>query len=247
MNTEDRMVRFGTNENLANHIESSVYMRLGTIKSEYRKIENLLEELSRETQMENGVMKPTIVLVFPYILGYYRLYGYDQKAFEILKGFHQKGNWDVILFRYDSNFEVINWLPLYRNIQTNIYRTNSGYSHSIVKDLIDVIKNPDFDRYNFEYRSLLSRKDYFPDGCLDEVKDIHIISDGHNFALDLYLPLIRAILRRENVRRENSDTKPLEVLLYNINFDSQWFSQWFNYLNIEVQVRPGANHLKFFV
>ena len=127
----------------------------------------------------------------------------------------------------------MNWLPLHRNVQFNRL-AYPDLLDSSVKDLIDVIKKPDFDRYDFEYRSLLGKKELFPNGWLDEVKDIHIISDGRY--LDRYVPLMRAILTIENARRENKE--PLEISLY---FDSGFITVS-SYLE---DMLPGGKYLNF--
>ena len=83
-----------------------------------------------------------------------------------------------------------------------------------VNNLIDVIRDPNFDRYDFAYQSILSRKDFFNETCLKGVNKIYV---SYNLILDGYIKNALAILRMVNARRSKTDVEPLRIAYNNPN------------------------------
>eukprot|EP00111_Clytia_hemisphaerica_P014644 TCONS_00043159-protein len=86
----------------------------------------------------------------------------------------------------------------------------------ILKDLLDVIKEPDFNRYEYMYQYLLSRDDLFNETCMTGITMIHIYTQL--IPHDVYIPYFVALLKQVNALREIKKTQPLRIKIYPQSF-----------------------------
>ena len=137
-----------------------------------RRVIELTKQLYNERIMGNDEnIKQTIVFMAWQASGNYVI----SVVLRILQALQIERHWTVIVLRVDSQYALIEWLPLNRNIQT-VLRSElfSSLQQPVIKNLFDVIKNPDFDIYDTANRWVSSRKNFFTHDCLKEVKTIHI-------------------------------------------------------------------------
>uniref|UniRef100_A0A7M5UYC7 Uncharacterized protein n=1 Tax=Clytia hemisphaerica TaxID=252671 RepID=A0A7M5UYC7_9CNID len=121
--------------------------------------------------------------------------------------------WDIIIVsRPDIYNSLLNWLPLHRSIQIRFTLDDIN-----LINLIDVIKNPDYDRYEAAYRWISSRNDLFNSSCFGKIDKIHFLVFDY---WDYYYPMALAVLRKENDRREQEKLKPLKIIFYSYLFHS---------------------------
>ena len=74
----------------------------------------------------------------------------------------------------------------------------------MIKNLFDIIKNPDYDIHDVTNHWVMSRKNFFDHDCLKEIKTIHITVYYMRFN---YLPMASAILRKVNTNRRKEKTR----------------------------------------
>ena len=90
-----------------------------------------------------------------------------------LKKLQIEKNWDVIVFCYEYCHEAIyEWLPIHRSIVT--YNLLNYIRNTPIKDLTDLIKNPDFNRFDFSYQFIRHDGNYFNASCMSRFNKIHI-------------------------------------------------------------------------
>uniref|UniRef100_A0A7M5XNR3 Uncharacterized protein n=1 Tax=Clytia hemisphaerica TaxID=252671 RepID=A0A7M5XNR3_9CNID len=167
------------------------------------RIAELMKQLYDEKIMGNDVnIKQTLVLIINNIIN----------AVDILKNLELLQNerqWTIIVFRIDSSYSPIDWLPLNRNIQTKVAFGNSfSLQHPVFKTLFDVIKNPDYDVYDMSYRLVMSKKNLFTDDCMKDIRNIIVTVGQMKFT---YTPMASAILRKVNAQRSKVKQDPLEI------------------------------------
>uniref|UniRef100_A0A7M5XMD5 Uncharacterized protein n=1 Tax=Clytia hemisphaerica TaxID=252671 RepID=A0A7M5XMD5_9CNID len=156
--------------------------------------------------MGNDVnIKQTLVLIIEHII-------FNADSDDILKNLEFLQNerqWTIIVFRIGTYYKPIDWLPLNRNIQTQV-ETYDGFSlsHPVIRTLFNVIKNPDYDVYDMTYRWVMSEKNFFTDDCMKEVRKIIVTVKRMEF---LYVPIASAILRKVNAHRSKVNQEPLEI------------------------------------
>ena len=105
------------------------------------------------------------------------------------------------------------WLPLHRYFDREPYNSEGTITDVMIKDLTDVIRNPDFDKYEMAFRWAMSRDDFFNLPCLKQINKLHIMVDDW---WDFCVPMALAILKKENTRRKRKWQlrKPLKIVLY---------------------------------
>eukprot|EP00111_Clytia_hemisphaerica_P003062 TCONS_00008677-protein len=175
------------------------------IKNEKRKIAELMKQIYDDKIMGNDVnIKQTLVLTIEHIK--YADFDDILKSLELLQNERQ---WTIILFRIDTYFKRIDWLPLNRNIQTQVgLMVGVSLQHPVIKTLFDVIKNPDYDVYDMTYRWIMSKKNLFTDDCMKEVRKIFVTIYRVRFT---YIPIASAILKKVNAHRSKVNQEPLEI------------------------------------
>uniref|UniRef100_A0A7M6DL03 Cnidarian restricted protein n=1 Tax=Clytia hemisphaerica TaxID=252671 RepID=A0A7M6DL03_9CNID len=115
-----------------------------------------------------------------------------------------------LFFPSDYLNDFPNWLPAHR-LSFSFRTFLPEKSNTILKNLLDVIKEPDFDRYEYMHRYLLSRDDMFNETCMKEITRINIYM---TFPDDLYFPYFVALLKKVNALREIKKTKPLGIKIH---------------------------------
>ena len=125
-----------------------------------------------------------------------KFYEYHWTLFEILEKFQQNKVWDLVIFGdYSKKLKM----PLHRLIYFyDLKSTTEHYLNLRLNDLMDVIKEPDFDRYEFTYRMVESRNDLFNETCMGGIDYVNI---KVAFPSEQYLPIFIALLRKVNIRR----------------------------------------------
>ena len=129
-----------------------------------------------------------------------------------LKSLQEEKNWAIITFEYESCFPNIDWIPKHRVFQLETPSISAGFASpsNSFKDLVDVLKNPNFDRYEYAYQGLVLRRDnLFTEKCFKDVKKIHITTAHRD---DIYLPMALAVLRKVNLQRKKNGLKRLEII-----------------------------------
>ena len=201
LNSEDRVVRVRKSDDLSNIIERN------RRSFETSRIVKLLNRLYEEEIISDAAIKQTFV-----IIGYQK---HMRKILASLRKLQEKRKWAIIILSYYEINERVEWLPLHRYIQ--MYIPNGAIDDELIdedfidltiKELIDVIRNPNFDRYNMAYRWAMEKDDIFNPSCLKQIKKMHIMM---NIWHAVYLPVTLAILRKENTRREQEKREPLEI------------------------------------
>ena len=80
------------------------------------------------------------------------------------------------------------------------------------------MKEPNYDRYDFAYRSILSRKDFFNETCLKGITKIHV---GFSRYHDGHFKNAIAILRMVNRRRNKKHMEPLKIIFQNTSNENR--------------------------
>ena len=197
---EDRAIRLTRNTSI-NRMYRSSMPELLREPFQIRKFQNFANKLYDEPILGNEFVTQTFVLM---------TYHIDQPEFlKSLTRLQNERNWDVIIYWESELGRVADYsieIPLHRLVCKNY----KAYNDFALKNLIDVIKEPTFSRYDF-YRSLTFEDNFFNETCLNGVKKIHITVYVLN---DLYLPMALAIVGKENERRRKKNIEPLKVIFY---------------------------------
>uniref|UniRef100_A0A7M5X5U4 Uncharacterized protein n=1 Tax=Clytia hemisphaerica TaxID=252671 RepID=A0A7M5X5U4_9CNID len=202
-NSEDRMVRVRNSNDLSNIIERNSY------HLEVGKLVELVDRLYEEKIFgdADGMKQSFIVINFHinYYIGLFYL---------SLSKMQNDRKWDIIIMLPDLVDEYnlwLNWLPLHRYIQMNLLIDIN------LINLIDVIKNPDYDRYEAAYRWISSRNDLFNSSCFGKINKITFLV---KYFREAFFPMTLAVLRKENDRREREKLKPLKMVFYSFRYIS---------------------------
>ena len=150
---------------------------------------------------------------------------------ERLRKLQNEKRWAVIILSYGTVGIPTVWPPLHQYIQTHEL-PGGTVEDSTLKDFMDVIRNPNFNRYERTYRWALARNDFFNSSCLKQINKIHILIYLWN---DVYLSMVLAILRKENTRREQEKQEPLKVVFYYLKGNS-----FYNRFKLE----PGVKYIE---
>eukprot|EP00111_Clytia_hemisphaerica_P000686 TCONS_00002034-protein len=186
---------------------NSFRLEYSRYKNEWRRIAELIKQLYDDKIMgDNKNIKQTIVLMGDDVR-------FADEILVYLELLQEERQWAVIIYRTYSQYKPIDWLPLNRNIETQIM-TGITMQHQVIKTLFDVIKNPDFDVYNMTYRWVMSKRNFFTDDCMKEIRKIFITVLYMKFT---YVPMASAILRKVNDHRSKVNQEPLEI-----HFSSYW-------------------------
>ena len=118
--------------------------------------------------------------------------------------------WSIIIVSNTLELEKMEWLPPH-----HYFHHGSSYEGPLfdltIKNLMDVIQNPNYDRYDMTYRWVMASENLLSRSCLRQVNKIHILID---FWWDVYLPMTMAVLRKENDHRKQERQTPLEIVFY---------------------------------
>ena len=216
LNSEDRVVRVRKGDDLVNLFERHAY------RFDYRKMVKLINRLHEKEIFGDAVgLKQTFVIVsFEEI----------EKILPSLRKLQDERKWTIITMPYII-YEIIVWLPLHRFIQIFLL-DDMTLTDIVIKNLMDVIRNPDFDRYDMAYRRVMARNDFFTPSCLKGINKIHFLMSSLWY---VYLPMVMAILRKENNRREQEKQVPLEIIFY---YNWGWPT------NAHFYLQPGGEYMK---
>ena len=121
-----------------------------------QRLAKLLKRVYREVPAAPNVQfKQTLVFFTPYFK--------DEvsSVLENLRKLQDERNWAIIVCQYWSKFKPIKWLPLHRNFQNNVHKMSHSLIQQLSTNLMDVMKNPDYDRYEAAYQWVL-RNDHNP-------------------------------------------------------------------------------------
>ena len=199
---EDRVIKLRKETNM-NHIESSfdVTNKMYATSNADRTMD-LIEQYYNDTVLfskDYFTMEQTFVYIFD-------AYSYHSRMIDNLQRLWESGNWKVIFYttRFDE-FHQKRIIP-FHNI---VFKRVETFMDLSLRHLIDVIKELDFNRYDFKH---LFDKGFFNHTCFRGITKIHIAMDSFD---DLYLPMAFAILDKENQRRQKEESLgPLEIIFY---------------------------------
>ena len=209
---EDRVIRWRKETN-KNHIERNfVVDNFYSWFEPESKMEKLLEQCYDDTVLlgkDYFTMKQTFVYIHDH-------YKHRTGLLQKLERFHELSNWQVILSISIFDLDTVPWrlkIPIH-----NIYlKGTETFMDLSLKNFMDVIKRPGYDRYKF-YRSIPFHDNSFNHSCLRGIKKIHIALAKLD---DLYLPMALAILDKENQhRQENRSLGPMEIIFYTVSTKS---------------------------
>uniref|UniRef100_A0A7M5V0H8 Cnidarian restricted protein n=1 Tax=Clytia hemisphaerica TaxID=252671 RepID=A0A7M5V0H8_9CNID len=172
-------------------------------------LENFLKRLYNEEVRVNDTVKQTLVYL---IMGFRDIERERRNISQILQGLQDYRLWNIIL--HCQNFSPLpNWLPIYQGSFFFTYESApTEIRNVILKDLLDVIKESDFNRYEYMYQYLLSRDDMFNETCMTGITMIHIYTQL--LLHDVYIRYFVALLKKVNALREIKKTQPLSIKIY---------------------------------
>uniref|UniRef100_A0A7M5VFL2 Cnidarian restricted protein n=1 Tax=Clytia hemisphaerica TaxID=252671 RepID=A0A7M5VFL2_9CNID len=132
------------------------------------------------------------------------------EALQILQRLQDDRLWNIILHCQSGCSPPFNWLPIYRfTFSFQSYAMPVKAKNIILKNLLDVIKEPDFNRYEYMHQYLLSRDDLFNETCMKDITMINIyITEGIH---DVYFPFFVGLLKKVNALREIKKKQPLRI------------------------------------
>ena len=131
--------------------------------------------------------------------------------YQILKKLQNEHNCDVIVFCSRDSCPKEIWMPPQRIFVGSPFLFNSKkYDWS---NFAQIIKEPEYDPYEFAYQSIRSRDDFFPQTCLKSIETFHITMTN---LFTFYFPMAVAVLRKENSKRRMMNVKPLKIKFYHI-------------------------------
>ena len=189
-------VRFRKDTNV-NLIESTCDRRSTTSCLEpFYDINKFITNLSNEKIEGNESIGQTFVLMVDH----------TSNVLQPLQKLQDERRWEVIVYwesKVGRNLSSIK-MPLHRVIG------GSFHNDLALKNLKDVVKEPNFSRYDF-YRTIPLKEDFFNGNCLRHIDRLHITV---YFLNDLYLPMLLAIIGKENERRKKKNIEPLKVVFY---------------------------------
>uniref|UniRef100_A0A7M5TQC4 Uncharacterized protein n=1 Tax=Clytia hemisphaerica TaxID=252671 RepID=A0A7M5TQC4_9CNID len=196
LNSEDRVVRVRNSNDLLYIIERNKHY------FEDGRLVKLVDRLYEEKIFgdADGIKQSFIVINFHIGI---------KSVSSSLKKMQNDRKWDIIIMSWNYKYILwLDWLPLHRFIQTLVF------SDIYLINLIDVIKNPDYDRYDAAYQWISSRNDLFNSSCFGKIDKINFMV--YSF-WEYYFPMTLAVLRKENDRREQEKLKPLRIIFWNYN------------------------------
>ncbi|XP_066935427.1 uncharacterized protein [Clytia hemisphaerica] len=165
-------------------------------------IESFLKRLYNEEVRGGDTVKQTLVYLFVGL----------SMGEKILQRLQDDRLWNIIL-HCQTLCPLPNWLPIYRGFFLYLYESlPAEMMNVILKDLLDVIKEPDFNRYEYMYQYLLSRDDLFNETCMTGITMINIYT--LIFPNDVYIPYFVALLKKVNALREIKKTQTLRIKIY---------------------------------
>ena len=172
---------------------------------------------------------------------------YDELYAKIEK-FQRTNKGDVIWF---YNTTPLDWVPFHRSVH---FEADSIFpkERDIIFDahlqsLVDLIKNPDFNRYDFTYQSIRFSEKLFNASCMEKIHKIHVCLNGQ-WEDSVILPTIWSIMKKENERRNTKDSKPLEIILdveADIFKQPKWYPYWYFQAIEQLQEEIGEKNMKF--
>eukprot|EP00111_Clytia_hemisphaerica_P020148 TCONS_00059374-protein len=202
---EDRIIRLTkeANKNVIEKYSSSKYHYTAHLR-----MKKLMNQIYEDTIMfgkDFFATKQTFVFIFDEYFPYVHI------LLPYIEKLRETGIFEVIIYGDASRYESIANLkiPLH-----NLFLTGTpDFTELSLKNLIDVIKNTDFNRYNF-YRSIHFQKDFLNHTCLNGIGTIHIKIASID---DLYLPMALAILQKENEHRKRmGNFKFMKIIFYSL-------------------------------
>ena len=173
------------------------------------KLDKFIEILYKEQIIGNKFTRQTFLLMTSYLR--------DSYSLRPLSQLQNKRSWKVIIYWLSKGDVGVNpyirgsiKMPLHRLMLPNY----EHYSDLSLKNLIDVVKEPNFSRYGY-YRSVPFEKHFFNETCLSGITKLLITVSYLN---DLYLPMALAIIYKENEHRKKSNIEPLKIIFYSYDF-----------------------------
>uniref|UniRef100_A0A7M5V4B5 Uncharacterized protein n=1 Tax=Clytia hemisphaerica TaxID=252671 RepID=A0A7M5V4B5_9CNID len=147
----------------------------------------------------------------------------------------QDDSWNVIVLCDQESCPSEFWMPVHRLLFTDYHRfTTKMYLHQHLADLTNLIKNPDYNRYQFS-QSLPMSKHLFNETCLKDIEEIHI----KTFHLtDAYLPPAMWVTKNVNERRKRLNKEPLEIVFHSRNLVKS-FADYATFIENQ------SNHIRF--
>eukprot|EP00111_Clytia_hemisphaerica_P001959 TCONS_00005517-protein len=215
-----------------NRIERNFALNLHRTGSvPYLRLDRLIEKFHNESLLsgnDSATAKQTFVYIFD------ELSSYVSKVIKNLGRLRETHYWDVIIYT-SSEFLYDDVLKLNIPLHNIVLKSTKVFMDLSLKSLIDVIKRPDYNRYDF-YRSIPFQPGFFNHTCLSKIKKIHIAMPKLD---DLYLPMAMAILDNENKRRKKGgNLEPMEIIFYPIYFTPNRL----NYLNKDLKFLNFQQH-----
>ena len=188
-----------------NHIVRN-YNNFGEYLKSTVSVEKHIDDLIKRFDEDKFIGQQTFVLM----IGKNTAPG-SKKYFPLLKKLHTSKKLDVIIYCHLRRCPNEAWMHLHRLIITSSWSLERIHLEmpSQVKNLLDVIKEPTFDRYDFASRSMLLRKNFFNETCLKGVTKIYMRSF---WFFEGYLKFVIAILRTVNAIRSKERIEPLKFV-----------------------------------
>ena len=159
---EDRIIRLRKDTNL-NNIERSFKLtpsRNGiSIEDDIKPIENnrtlrLIDNLRKEKILGNEGVKQSFVYMVDA--------AQQEEIYKKLRYLQNVMYWDVIIYCKSFLCPLQGWIPPNR---LKIFQLERVFEETEFKNLLDVIKEPSYDRYQF-YQTLALEPDFFNETCL---------------------------------------------------------------------------------
>eukprot|EP00111_Clytia_hemisphaerica_P009130 TCONS_00026816-protein len=212
LNEEERIVQLRKDTNL-NNIERNFLLKEINGEGKFmftanfiapleeHRVIRVVDNLRNEKIQGNGSMKQSFV--------YLTDHTNQEKIYSSLRYLQNEMSWDIIIYCRSYLCPFQGWIAPHRLI---FFQQERAFQASEYKNLIDVIKEPNYDRYKF-YQALKLEPEFFNETCLQNVNKIHI---AMKYNQELYLPLALRIVKRENERRKqtNFTMNPLEIIFY---------------------------------
>ena len=159
LNSEDRVVRVRKNDDIYKLIERN--------RSKYgsKRLKTLIERIYKEGLRGDVDIKQSFVH-FVADCEYY----YNNNILESLRKLQEDRNWDILVLMYYKRVYPIKWIPSYRYFQVRI--ANNGISPHydrfllMLKQFIDVMKNPDFNAFGHDQPKFFYSEPGFGDICV---------------------------------------------------------------------------------
>ena len=133
---------------------------------ESRRVAKLINRLHKEKIMGDTA---EIKLTFVVLYAESKLDGLKNRVLQSLRKLQEERKWAIIIAsKYEAREPLSAWLSLHRYIVNSGLQRDETLLDLFLKDLKDVIQNPDYDRYDMAYRWAMTSNDF---SCLRQITE----------------------------------------------------------------------------